>query len=530
MSNECGLARSGPGVQAWPGMALASLQAGAGSGGIIMLRIIYGDSFSFFGTAQELIAQILVQQPTSGSTSVNADQTRVTWDYGFSTNFTLSGDGSNLAASGIALTGGHINRLDVFDNFQDIDGITVRHVNRDATTLQQAIDDAHAETGPQYFETAFFILRAVTIIGGDGNDILEGGNKTDTVNGGAGNDKIMITPGDDVVRGGDGIDMADFSGLANVDPLSCDLALKTAAIPGILSQSIVGIEDLVLTDLSDIAAGNFKDNLIFAGAGNDSVSGKGGNDTILGQDGADTLEGNDGNDVIRGQGGNDFIKGNGGDDDLIGDDGLFGEVAGTDVIRGGPGNDTISGGDRSDTLLGNNGNDSIDGDRGPDRLLGNGGDDTLNGGQGSDTMFGHGGADRLLGGSGGDSIIGFNGKDTVLGGGGEDTVFGGDGNDIVKGQGGSDALYAGFGNDRLTGGSGFDTFVFGLSDGGSDTITDMTTEDEIRFPGKKLGDVVMEMAGSGTDISYEGGTVHLDGIALGVVEATQDGADVLIII
>ena len=88
--------------------------------------------------------------------------------------------------------------------------------------------------------------------------------------------------------------------------------------------------------------------------------------------------------------------------------------------------------------------------------------------------------DNLIhGGKGGDSILGGGGNDTIFGNAGADKLFGGEGNDVLDGGAGNDTLTGGAGNDTLTGGDGNDIFIF---ENGNDFITDYTTgKDKIKF-------------------------------------------------
>ncbi|WP_258769669.1 VCBS domain-containing protein [Bradyrhizobium arachidis] len=81
-----------------------------------------------------------------------------------------------------------------------------------------------------------------------------------------------------------------------------------------------------------IAGGGDIGQIIYAGAGNDTVNGTGKADTLYSGSGNDTIKGNDGNDTIYGGSGNDTINGNNG-------------------------SDTITGGFGADQLTGSNGND-----------------------------------------------------------------------------------------------------------------------------------------------------------------------------
>src|SRR5258706_1971349 len=136
----------------------------------------------------------------------------------------------------------------------------------------------------------------VTEKGGDGNDLLIGGNRIDDVLGGLGDDELRGMAGNDLLDGGDGLDK--FVGYA-------------------------------------------------------------GNDSILGGLANDLLDGGSGNDILKGGFGDDLLKGSAGLDSLFGDDGLdqlFGGLN-SDFLDGGLGNDTLDGGAALDSLIGGLGDD-----------------------------------------------------------------------------------------------------------------------------------------------------------------------------
>ncbi len=81
-----------------------------------------------------------------------------------------------------------------------------------------------------------------------------------------------------------------------------------------------------------IAGGGDKCQIVYAGAGNDTVNGTGKDDILYSGSGNDTIKGNDGDDIIYGGSGNDTVNGNNG-------------------------NDTITGGFGADRLTGSNGDD-----------------------------------------------------------------------------------------------------------------------------------------------------------------------------
>ena len=181
---------------------------------------------------------------------------------------------------------------------------------------------------------------------------------------------------------------------------------------------------------NDTLLGQAGDDSAFGAAGGDSLDGGPGNDSLYGEADADTVSGNDGNDVLDGGAGNDRVAGNAGndtliaaagdgDDLLIGDQGidridfsalpgpvLFDQAAGR--ATGPAGNDTLGdaieevyGSAYDDVLRGGATTELLDGGAGNDLLAGNGSSDDLRGGAGDDTLSGAAGS-RLAGGTGND--------------------------------------------------------------------------------------------------------------------------------
>ncbi|SPF78200.1 calcium-binding protein [Pseudoprimorskyibacter insulae] len=135
------------------------------------------------------------------------------------------------------------------------------------------------------------------------------------------------------------------------------------------------------------------DTPIYGTDGADRLEGTNQSDTIYAQDGADTVIGLDGDDfiyggrttedlrdVIYGGAGNDSIDGGYGNDELRGD-------AGDDSIEGGYGVDLVIGGDGNDVLTGSAWSDQIFGGNGNDFINGGFGFDRVNGGLGADKFY-----------------------------------------------------------------------------------------------------------------------------------------------
>src|SRR5690606_6395561 len=78
---------------------------------------------------------------------------------------------------------------------------------------------------------------------------------------------------------------------------------------------------------------------------------------------------------------------------------------------------------------------------------------------------------------GADQLLGTAADNTLTSGAGNDILVGAGGNDGLNGEAGNDTLNGGIGNDTLTGGTGADRFIFDLSSGGADIITDFNQLD-----------------------------------------------------
>ena len=142
----------------------------------------------------------------------------------------------------------------------------------------------------------------VTLLGGEGDDVLSGGDGGDTILGLDGRDRITSGGGNDRVSAGADRDYVD---------------------------------------------GGFGDNILSGGLGDDTVYGLDGNDAISGGEGQDYLEGGKGNDTVLGGSGNDIISGGQGDD----------------TIRAGAGDDTVYAGRDNDTTYGGTGTDKVFGEK-----------------------------------------------------------------------------------------------------------------------------------------------------------------------
>ncbi|MEM7211612.1 MAG: Hint domain-containing protein [Pseudomonadota bacterium] len=228
------------------------------------------------------------------------------------------------------------------------------------------------------------------------------------------------------------------------------------------------------------------DDLLYGGAGNDSMLGGGGDDTIFGDAGNDRIDGGDGDDTLYGGAGNDTLEGGEGTNTLYGGEGVDtadyssaeggievkldkGTAEGSnfsddldsiEAVIGSDHDDKIEGSDADNTLFGGKGNDDLKGDDGDDLVYGGEGNDTIKLGKDNDTGYGGAGNDEVKGEDGNDVLYGGAGDDSLKGGKDNDTAFGGSGNDEIEGEDGNDVLTGGSGTDTLFGGKDDDTWAF----------------------------------------------------------------------
>lgn len=338
---------------------------------------------------------------------------------------------------------------------------------------------------------------ANVILGGQGNDVIDGGHSTipgtdsDRLFGGEGDDRFIGAGADgrDTFDGGTGTDSLDYSAET--------AGVIVSLVNGNGNDVVYNVERLIGTGFDDQLTGDSAANIMQAGAGNDLV------DAGLGDD------------LIAYSGGLDIVRGGGGLDSL--DYSMFTSAVDADLrIRG----DAVFTSDSANwdvgtprliTQLPDRDIENLIGSDHSDRLQGNEFANMLNGGLGNDVMFGHLGNDMFAYTGGLDSWDGGGGTDTgnfsafrfavdvnltatgaeVRHRGGENTLTGtfvdmvnltsveniigtsfndritGDntanelsgfmGDDVIIANGGDDILNGGTGNDLLRGGLGADT-------------------------------------------------------------------------
>lgn len=184
---------------------------------------------------------------------------------------------------------------------------------------------------------------------GTDNDVISGGEGSDTVYASAGNDTVRGDGWADKLYGGDGNDLLE--GGVGDDIIEAEAGNDTVwgdSAPSLLSSIRTRVGGLLGRPVqlapSDV-------DVIIGGAGNDQLHGNGDGDTLSGGDDNDKLWGDAGNDVLRGNKGKDSLYGGDGNDNLGGDendDVLVGIGGGNfDSLNGGTGSDQYWGDDVS---------------------------------------------------------------------------------------------------------------------------------------------------------------------------------------
>lgn len=445
-------------------------------------------------------------------------------------NDTLSGESGVDTVNGgngddvIRFTSGHF-----FDN---VDG----GLGRD--TLDASASDTAITVNLQTqtlggFGSATQAANLEVVIGTAFDDTLtnSNGSSGNSLSGGDGNDLIFAgSGGAETLDGGNGTDTLDTT------TWNGDYVVNlTTGLTNFAGEVYTNFENLIAGGGYDTLTGTSGNNIIQAGAGNDTIFGGAGVDQMFGQDGDDILvadaigelldgglgtdmadysgifggtaywtladgyrgtgsfagpititfvsiedfSGTDGGvDNVLGTGGNNRIWGNGGDDWLRG-------VGGNDTLEGGAGNDIIDGGTNSDQMSGGLGDDVFYVDHIADSVFENAAEGTdevrtsVNNytlGANLENLRLQGGAVVGTGNALANTIIAGVGPATLNGLAGDDTIFGSGAGDTIDGGANNDSLYGRNGNDNIQGGAGDDLIRGEI---GSDTLTGGLGNDQI---------------------------------------------------
>ena len=280
-----------------------------------------------------------------------------------------------------------------------------------ANSLQGVIVDGMAGNDHITIDSSVNVFTGV--LGGKGNDVIQGGG---------GDNYLMGDAGNDTIYSGSASSNNHISGGAGNDTIHCGVA-------GTEAHGDKGNDSLYADYAYATLYGDAGNDYLDAGGRSSKLYGGAGNDTLTGENNSVT-------DWIYGGAGNDILRGN--------NDGLYGEV-GNDIIYSGDNGNRCVGGKGNDIVYGGAGNDEIFGDEGRDQLFGALGNDTVHGGLGNDLIEGGAGDDWLYGDAGNDSLTGDDDADVI---------DGGLGNDICRGGAGDDWLTGGLGKNLLDGEGG----------------------------------------------------------------------------
>ena len=145
-----------------------------------------------------------------------------------------------------------------------------------------------------------------TLLGGPGDDIVDGlagndhlfGNEgNDSITGGADDDHLWGGLGNDTLDGGDGSDAVYYSDASAA--VTVNLALGMASGSGSGTDTLISIENVFGSSFGDLLIGS---------AVVDNLYGQDGNDTMDGGPGNDNLYGGNGNDLLVGGAGSDYFQ------------------------------------------------------------------------------------------------------------------------------------------------------------------------------------------------------------------------------
>jgi Ca2+-binding RTX toxin-like protein len=457
------------------------------------------------------------------------------------------GDGNDLLIGGggadILVGGGGIDTVSYVGS---IAGVTV---NLGLTGAQVSAGDASGDT----------LTGFVNLTGSDFDDTLTGDASNNLFSGGVGADRIV---------GGGGVDTVSYASSAN--GVNIDLHKITAQVSAGdgTGDILSGITNLIGSSFADVLIGDYNDNLLIGGAGNDTLTGGGYQfvgDTVsyAASTAGVTVDLNlIGPQISDGDAAGDILTGI---SNIIGSD--FSDVltatssnaAYDQTFYGGFGNDFLSTGGSQGivTLYGGAGNDTLFVTAGTYGLY------TLIGGAGADTIMGSGydiasyasssagvtvdlnllGAQVSAGDAAGDvltgilTLVGSDFNDTLrlsttyvfggelIAGLGDDTLYGGAANEYFEGGAGADTMVGGGGQDRVryrnsTAGVTIDLTITGAQmsggEGAGDILIGISNLTGTNFADVLTGDANVNWldGGSGDDLVYGGaGDDLLDGKA-----------------
>jgi Ca2+-binding RTX toxin-like protein len=392
----------------------------------------------------------------------------------------LDGGAGNDVLEGLA-------GADIFRGGVGIDTVSFAHSN--ATVTVDISNNGSPALTNDAFGDQYFGIENVT--GSNFSDFLYG----DT------NDNVLIGGlGDDLLDGRGGTDTASYASASGA--VTIDLATNT--VTGAAgNDTLVNIEKVIGSSASDTITGSAGNDVIEGGNSNDIINGGLGNDTvsyanatgfrnvnlltgvntdndtltsienIIGSSAGEALVGDGNDNIIEGGGGNDVLDG--GAHGAGGDTASYASATAAVIVSLASG--TASGGAGNDTF---SNFENITGSSYDDTLTGDGNANRLDGGSGNDLLIGGVGADALVGGAGTDTAsyanavsavaITINGTGTLGDALGDvlssiENLIGSDFNDTLTGDGLANIIDGGLGNNIIDGANGVDTINYANASG-----------------------------------------------------------------
>jgi Ca2+-binding RTX toxin-like protein len=414
---------------------------------------------------------------------------------------TLQGTAGNNAITG-GLGDDNVNGNDGADILDGGAGIDTLSYDGATMGVTVTLGAANVQTkGVGGWAEGDLIKNFENLSGGLGNDVLTGNAQANIIKGYNGDDTIDGGLGNDILNGEIGINTVSYASMTGAVTVSLALQGSQQNTGAAGLDTLLNFTNLTGGKGNDTLRGDFQQNVIDGGAGDDLIEGREGADTLLG--GSNAAAG----DTVTYQ-----DSGMGVTVDLSIQDGTTSQTsmgdAGGDILSGFENligsnlDDTLTGDDNANKIAGGDGNDVINGGGGADKITGGIGDDVLNGGAGIDTLDGGTGYDIASFAGANAAVVatlGVNGKQTTAtapagtdGAGDkivnceglEGSTFG----DTLTGNALNNVLIGGGGADTLSGGLGIDNFQFNAASDGGDIITDFVQgTDRIVISGQGFG-------------------------------------------